>query len=48
MQLHLDQAVTSLATCFALERPDGTRILLTDHDQDITVLASTFDSPTRA
>jgi hypothetical protein len=37
MQFHLDMGVTSLATCWAIKRRDGTEIFLTDHDQDIVL-----------
>lgn len=46
MQTHLDGEVTSLATCWAIERRDGVRLLLTDHDTDITLGTVTeLDNP---
>lgn len=46
MQTHLDGEVTSLATCWAIERRDGTRLLLTDHDRDITLgVVASLDDP---
>jgi len=46
MQTHLDGEVTSLATCWAIERRDGLRLLLTDHDRDITLgVVTALDTP---
>jgi uncharacterized phage protein (TIGR02218 family) len=46
MQTHLDGEVTSLATCWAIERRDGVRQLLTDHDRDITLgTVTALDTP---
>ncbi len=51
LQAHLEQEVTTLATCWKLTRRDGTVMGFTDHDRDIemdsmTYLASSGFTPT--
>ena len=42
MHNHLQEEVTSLASCWAITRTDGVEILLTDHDQDLIVDGRTY------
>ncbi len=37
MQTHLQQSLTKLATCWFVERVDGTQYAFTDHDRDLVV-----------
>lgn len=51
LQAHLEQEVTTLATCWKLTRRDGTAMGFTDHDRDLVVagvpyLAATGFTPT--
>lgn len=42
MQTHLDSEVTSLATCWTINRLDGVTMYFTDHDQDIVFGGNTY------
>ena len=42
MQNHLNQEVTSLATCWRVTRTDGREFFFTDHDVDITFDGNTY------
>jgi len=42
MQTHLESEVTSLATCWELNRLDGVTMYFTDHDQDLVFNGNTY------
>ncbi len=44
MDTHLDQEVTSLATCWRITRTDGIEFFFTDHDADIIFEGNTYEA----
>jgi uncharacterized phage protein (TIGR02218 family) len=46
LQAHLDSGATTLAWCWKLTRRDGVSFGFTDHDRDITVDATLYESAT--
>lgn len=41
---HLDQEVTTLATCWRIVRRDGQEFFFTDHDRDLVIDANTYEA----
>lgn len=46
MTTHLQQEVTTLATCWKVTRTDSTSLYFTDHDQDITFDGDVYEAAT--
>lgn len=46
LQTHIQQEVTTLATCWRLVRTDGVELYFTDHDQDIVFGGNTYKAGT--
>ncbi len=46
LQAHLEQDVTTLATCWRVTRRDGTVMGFTDHDSDLVVESVTYEAAT--
>lgn len=44
LRAHLDETVTTLATCWDITRRDGTVFRYTDHDRDLLVSGNTYSS----
>jgi len=44
LQNHLDTGVTTLAWCWRVTRTDGVKLGFTDHDEDISLLGTSFEA----